>query len=251
MAPQDDLQRMVGRKLARKRKPLRASSVKYPPRLKEGEDAQEDVTAAKGEPAQHMNQSVFSMIAAAGSKVDFNKRFEDESSDSDDESTASVNPGDFEARSNHLRTQAPLDEQHEDNRLRGKPGSPLGNSAEHKGLRSLPKLDLRTIEEKSYMSQSLRLPSSEVLNQHRGSTGITPRDAPVMSMMLEAQAELGPSTPPSEETNDTGAEISHVTIGKDAATGLATRLMEIFGFKRAEEVVSGIRERYNGLLPAR
>lgn len=240
MAPQTDPQRMVGRKLTRKRKPLRASSVQYPTRLKEGEDAQEDVTAAKGEPAQHMNQSIFSMIAAAGSKVDFNARFEEESSDSDDQSLASVIPGDCEARSNHLRTQAQLDEQHEDNRPRGKPGRSLGNSAEPKGLRTLPKLDLRTIEEKSYMSQSLHLPSSEVLSQQRSSTGITPRDAPVMSMMLEAQAELGSITPPSEETNDTVAEISHVALRKDAATGLATRLMEIFGFKRAEEVVSGI-----------
>ena len=237
MAPQSHPHKTVGPKLTRKRKPLRASSVQYPARLKEGEDAQEDVTAAKGEPAQHMNQSIFSMIAAAGSKVDFNSRFEEESSDSDYEDQALFGPGDVEGRSNHLRTQAHLGEQQEDNLPRGKPGRSLGQSAEHKGLRSLPKLDLRTIEEKSYMSQSLRLPSSEVLNQHRGSKGITPRDAPVMSMMLEVQAELDPSRPPLE-TNNTGAEISH--FGKDAPTGLATRLMEIFGFERAEEVVSGI-----------
>lgn len=240
MAPQNDLQRMVGRKLTRKRKPLRASSVQYPARLKEGEDAQEDVTAAKGEPAQHMNQSIFSMIAAAGSKVDFNARFEEESSDSDDESPASALPGDFGVRSSHVQTQAQLDEQGEDDCPRGKQGRSLGTSTEHKGLRTLPKLDLRTIEEKTYMSQSLCLPSREALNQQRGSTAITPRDAPIMSMMLEAQAELGSSTPPADHINDTAAEFCHVAPGKDAANGLATRLMEIFGFNRAEEVVSGI-----------
>ena len=233
---------MVGRKLTRKRKPVRASSVQYPARLKEGEDAQEDVTATKGEPAQHMNQSIFSMIAAAGSKVDFNARLdeEEESSDSDDDDPHSAFQGDVKEQSNHSRPQTQLDGQHEDNLPREKPRRPLGESAEHRGLRSLPKLDLRTIEEKSYMSQSLRLPSSEVLNQHPGSIDITPRDAPVMSRMLESHAELIPSTPPLEIGN-TGAQDTHVTIDKDAPINLATRLMGIFGFKRPEEVLSGIQ----------
>lgn len=233
---------MVGRKLTRERKPVRASSVQYPARLKEGEDAQEDVTATKGEPAQHMNQSIFSMIAAAGSKVDFNARLDEEedSSDSDDDDPDSAFQGDVEEQSNHPRPQTQLDGQHEDNLPGEKPRRPLGESAEHRGLRSLPKLDLRTIEEKCYMSQSLRLPSSEVLNQHPGPIGVTPRDAPVMSRMLEAHAELIPSTPPLEIGN-TGAEDTHATIDKDAPINLATRLMGIFGFKRPEEVLSGIQ----------
>lgn len=57
-----------------------------------GNDEHEDVTAAKGMPAQQMNQSVFSMIAAAGSKVDFNARFEDGSSDSEEETELSALP---------------------------------------------------------------------------------------------------------------------------------------------------------------
>ncbi len=243
MAPEHDLHKMVGRKLTKKRKPLRASSVQYPARLKEGEDAQEDVTAAKGEPAQHLNQSVFSMIAAAGSKVDFNARFEEESSDSDDENQASANPGGVEEQSHNSRAQTQLDEQHEDKTMRGNPRRPQGESAEPRGLRSLPKLDLRTIQERTYMSQSLRLPSTELLSQHKSSAGATPRDAPVMSMMLEAQAELTPSTPLLEIKN-TGAEEAQGVIDKEAPTSLATRLMEIFGFERPEEVVSGTWKRY-------
>ncbi len=239
MAPQHDLHKMVGRKLTKKRKPLRASSVQYPARLKEGEDAQEDVTAARGEPAQHMNQSVFSMIAAAGSKVDFNARFEEEeSSDSDDENQASPVPTTVDERSNYPRTQMPLDEHHEDKFQRGSPRTPQGKSAEHEGLHSLPKLDLRTIKEQNYMSQSLCLPSSERLDQQASPTGVTPRDAPVMSMMLEAQAGLTPSTS-SLETRNTRVEDTHLAVGKDAPTGLANRLMEIFGFERPEEVISG------------
>ena len=249
---------MMERKLTKKRKPLRASSVHYPARLVEGDDAQEDVTAIKGEPAQHMNQSIFSMIAAAGSKVDFNARSEEEeeeeeeeeNNDSDDEIQASIVPGDVEELSNHPQSRNQLEEQHEYNLSRRKLGRRLGQSTAHKGLRPLPKLDLRTIEEKSYMSQSLRLPSGEVPDQYRGPTGVTPRDAPVMSMMLEAQAELNPCTPPVEIEN-AAVETSHFAISRDTPTDLATRLMEIFGYERPEEVLSGIETRYYGLLPAR
>ena len=241
MAPQHDLQRVIERKLTRKRKPLRASSVQYPARLREGEDAQEDVTAVKGEPAQHMNQSIFSMIAAARSKVDFNARFEEEeeSSDSDDEPQASVVPTHAGEHSNPPKTQKLLDEQHEDHLPRERFRRPLGESAGHRGLRSLPKLDIRTNEEKNYMSQSMRLPSGQVSNQYGVPTGVTPRDAPVMSMMLEAQAELKPSTP-SLEIKNAAAGDSHFPTNKDASADLANRLMEIFGFEGPEEVISGI-----------
>ena len=241
MAPDYDLHKMLGRKLTKKRKPLRASSVQYPARLKEGEDAQEDVTATKGEPAQHLNQSVFSMIAAAGSKVDFNARFEDEeSSDSDDEIQASASPGDGEEPSNHPRTQIQVDPQRDGNHLRTEPSRPQGQSAEPRSLPSLPKLDLRTTKEKKYMSQSLRLPSSEVLSQRDSPVGVTPRDAPVMSMMLEARAELTPSTPLLDTKNAGVVDVDQdLPIGKEAPTSLGTRLMEIFGFERPEEVVSG------------
>lgn len=250
MAPELDLHKMVGRKLTKKRKPLRASSVQYPARLKEGEDAQEDVTATKGEPAQNMNQSIFSMIAAAGSKVDFNARFEEESSDSDNENQVSAKAGGGEEQLNPLRTQTRLDRQHEEKPLGEKPGRPQRKLAEPRGFRPLPKLDLRTIEEKNYMSQSLCLPSSGVLSQQESSSGVTPRDAPVMSMMLEAQADLFPSNPVLE-TKNTDAEIGQDVIRKENPTNLVTRLMEIFGFERPEEVVSGIWERHCRFASAR
>ena len=241
MAPQHDPHKVIERKLTRKRKPLRASSVQYPARLKEGEDAQEDVTAVQGELAQHMNQSIFSIIAAARSKIDFNARFdeEEESSDGDDELQASVVPTHMGEHSNPLQTQEQLDEQHKEYLPRGKSTRPLAQSARHRGLRSLPKLDIRTNEEKSYMSQSMRLPSGQVSNQYGGPTGVTPRDAPVMSMMLEAQAELNPPTP-SLGIKNAAAGDSHSPTNKDAPADLANRLMEIFGFERPEEVISGI-----------
>ena len=241
MAPQHDLHKVIERKLTKKRKPLRASPVQYPARLKEGEDAQEDVTAVKSETAQHMNQSIFSMIAAARSKVDFNARFEEEeeSSDNDDGLQAPLVATHMGEHSRPPTTQKQLDEQHEDHLPTGNSRMPLGQLTEHRGLRSLPKLDIRTTEEKSYMSQSMRLPPGQVSNQYGGPTGVTPRDAPVMSMMLEAQAELNPSTP-SWEFENAAAGDTHFPSSKDAPAELANRLMEIFEFERPEEVISGI-----------
>lgn len=92
MAPEQDSGKRVGRKLIKKRKSQRSSSLQYPERLQVGNDEHEDVTAAKGMRAQQMNQSVFSMIAAAGSKVDFNARFEDGSSESEEETDLSSLP---------------------------------------------------------------------------------------------------------------------------------------------------------------
>src|SRR5271155_510497 len=83
----DDLQTKARRKLTKKNKnPRRMPSTHIPERLRGGEDEDEDVTApnkAAPTPAQYLNQSVFSMIAAAGSRTNFNARF-DESSDSED-----------------------------------------------------------------------------------------------------------------------------------------------------------------------
>ena len=240
MIPENNLHKVAGRKPTQKKKPLRSSSLRYPNMLGEGEDAQEDVTAPRGEPAQHMNQSFFSMIATAGSKVDFNARIEEEeSSDSDDEKKLMVVSRGAEKQSMDPWTQAQLDEQHE-GRVRGeKLTGPQAKPVEHRDLRPLPRLDLRTFKEKNYVTQSLRLPSSEGRNELGCPTGVTPRDAPVMSMMLEARAEFIPSAP-SQGTRETRAEESYTAVYKDTRIGLATRLMEIFGFERPEEVISGI-----------
>jgi len=75
-------------KLVKRKHLHRLPSARLPERLRShGEDTQEDVTAPShgAGASRYMNQSIFSMIAAAGSKTDFNARF-DESSDSDENS---------------------------------------------------------------------------------------------------------------------------------------------------------------------
>ena len=62
-------------------------SLDVPERFKDGDDAQEDVTAPKRNNAMSMNQSLFSMIARAGqhSQTDLGAMHEADSGDSEDE----------------------------------------------------------------------------------------------------------------------------------------------------------------------
>ena len=238
MAPNQDLPRRVSRKLTKKRKPIRTSSVQFPERLREGEDAQEDVTATNGKPAQYMNQSVFSMIAAAGSKVDFNARFDEESSESEEDQIVSK-PGRRTDSSGHNIDAMRKDEFHEESLAGTYMGEERDASSERKSFHALPKLRLNSIREKNYMSQSTILPSPQDSPTSRSSpNGITPRDAPVMSKMLEAQAELSPSTLLSETQKEELVKLEPSGQEK-SPTKLVLRLKEIFEFEGTEDVISG------------
>ncbi len=242
MAHEEEPKKRVGRKLTKRRKPLRHSSIQYPERLMDEGDAQEDVTAIKGMPAQYLNQSVFSMIAAAGSKVDFNARFEDESSDSEEEGGAPKAQHRVGEHASNTPPQEHADQQREEPVVRAKSAKEHGRLLEHSILRSLPKLTSRTKKEKNYMSQSTILPSNEETSNFQGQKSITPRDAPVMSRMLEAEARMSSSTIiPKEETDK--ADTADQTEGVRSTAGpgsLVIRLKEIFGFEKPEEVISGV-----------
>lgn len=226
MAPEHDSTKRASRKLIKKRRPQRHPSVQYPERLKKGEDVHEDVTAMKGKPSQNMNQSVFSMIAAAGSKVDFHARFEDDSSDSEvDEPSKAVHDPQKQANSYEIST------------ANQKSGLKYRYLSSQGTLKDLPRLNLRTVKEKNYMSQSNRKDSAELLSPTPSSTSITPRDAPVMSMMLQAQAQLDSSVAGFDQPEVTSTlEHSTIQIGH---SDLVIRLKEIFGFDKPEEVISG------------
>ena len=238
MPSEEQGKRRFGRKLTKKKLPQRHSSVQFPERLRGGEDIHEDVAAPKTRAGQSMNQSVFSMIAAAGSKTDFHARFdEDESSDSGGERDV---PNRNLAGTHNTSAEPQVAE--EDSRAvtassKKKSGHHRGILSEHKFTRALPRMHLRTQKEKNYMSRSTRLPSVGAPATGDSIMGSpTPRDAPVMSRMLEAQAQLSASTlgveiplldelSPLEETN--------------VPTSLALRLKTIFGYRNPEEVISG------------
>ena len=241
MAPEEDFKKRIGRKLTKKRTFSRIPSVKLPERFKDGDDAQQDVTATKGVNGQYMNQSVFSMIAAAGSKVDFNSRFDDESSGSDEEHIELGKPG-VQEHPTDTPPDTPPKEHVEKSQGKGSTKAGSGQqrrkTSEPKLLRSIPKLNLRTTKEKNYMSQSSHLPFDEALSPTGSARSTTPRDAPVMTRILEAEARLSSSPTNSDSVGKTMDKLQDVPE-EDNSSSLAIRLMEIFGYEKPEKVIAG------------
>lgn len=235
----EDPKKRAPRKLTKCRKLQRHPSVQYPERLAVGADAHEDVTAPLDKKLQYMNQSVFSLITAAGSRTDFHARFDDDSSGSDTEQRPNLNVPQSEGpRADRAISPQTAPEQQETSVTAMKPGKETRKGPDDKFLRSLPRLNRHTIEEKNYMSQSLLLPPLHGSSSPEEHTTSTPRDAPVMSRMLEAEAQYNKSA--MEMQTVAGAPSDPIGATKErVSTSLATRLMEIFGFENPEQVVSG------------
>ena len=233
--------KQFGRKFTKLRKPNRHASLQYPERLQPGDDAQEDVTAPKGKMSTYMNQSVFGMIAAAGSKSDFHARFDDDSSGSSDDEEEGRKLSETDANEAR-RTSKDVAEEQRPNQVQSvKSGNESRRKLDMKLRRSLPKLHLRTSKEKKYMSQSSILPSADSESLAKPTHVATPRDAPIMSRMLEAEAQMSSST--ADLKASVGLSVVSKTEGLndiDGTTSLVTRLMEIFGFAKPEEVISGV-----------
>ncbi|KAI4229645.1 MAG: hypothetical protein L6R36_000692 [Xanthoria steineri] len=236
-----EVDRRSRRKLVKKNKPQRHTSMHFPERLKYGDDAQDDVASTEGKTAQYANHSIFSIIAAAGSRTNFHARFHDESSDSDPDLPAppkpdagagpqQVEPSTTSRTSTHSRRPAidPIEER-----------TKHDGSTERRHRRiSLPKLHLRSPKERGYMSQSSYLPSSHRTSSLDVPKQITPRDAPVMSQMLAAQAHSQLSSSPRHSMEQERADILGHPASSKSPGSLATRLMEIFGFQTPEDVLS-------------
>lgn len=227
MSLEEEFKKRVARKLTKRRKERHRATIDMPERFRDGEDADEDCTAPQGANA-YMNQSVFGMIAAAGSQVDFNARFDAISSDdeegpaqrspripesqrdkaSQDEATTSTKGGHSRRRSDYAAIQAP------------EASSRSKSTSRTPSVAPPPALELPSG------------PSSPEVPAHRLLSG----DASVMKRMLEARAEL--STRASFDMPRPTEESIH-GLEDGASESLAKRLMEIFGFDSPEPVLSG------------
>ena len=231
-----DPKKHSGRKLTKERKVQRLPSLQYPARLQVEDDVDRDFASTHGEVHQHMNQSIMSMIAAAGSKSDFHSRFNEDSSgsdgDQDDKRTKVMSAEPDEAAKTQLKPTS-------QDVAKTSSKKNIKRHASTKLLRSLPKLSLRTPQEKNYMSHSMMLPLRDPKTEAPLKQTPTPRDAPVMSQMLEAQAEAERIM---VESPQSGAlrDIAEGPEDDAVPSTLSTRLMEIFGFDEPEEVASGM-----------
>jgi sterol 3beta-glucosyltransferase len=227
MAPEGDLKKRVGRRLTKKRKEGHQVTMDIPERFRDGDDADEDCTAMHGANA-YMNQSVFGMIAAAGSQVDFNARFDGQSSDDDEDS------GEPSSQSTELRVEKTRKE-----KPASKPEKHRRKFSENKLLRSLPRLSSKS--KPKYSPRKDGSPSPDSNNEPAApEIQVSPtasRNTPVMSRMLEAKAEL--SMRPSFDMPRSSRDNLGVDGNGEQTSSLAKRLMEIFNFEKAEDVIEG------------
>lgn len=203
-----------------------------PERFKDGEDAQVDFTApprgmgSRDGNVHYMQQSLFSMIAAVGSRSDFHARF-DESSDSDGE--AEEHPPE-ESQPNQVpperipaESKLPTDSEGRGRRHRR-------TISDNRLLRKLPKLG-----SKNRANESSTRSGSSVVVSPRRARSMTPRAAPVLSRMVEAQTRF--DTTSSTTTSPTRSSKPSQDRPPSSSSALSTRLMQMFGFEMPEKVL--------------
>lgn len=257
----------VSRKLHKKRRDgEHTPTLELPDRLKDHgnqADSEEEVLrpqAYGGGMFMNMNQSIFGLIAAAGSQADFADRFESQSSDDDDDHEGGMaktvaghrglrlEPGTqwpSLARTTVLQKQRGAGDKAEGRHRR--------RISESRLLRSVPGLSKLAAKSRYLKSPKLTTAEEEHLPETRQpvSTTMSPTDtppsieitrtesrtAPVLSRMLEARAQL--AARPSFELDGVSGEQSPGADNESSPTELAKQLKEIFQFDCAEEVIEG------------
>ncbi|KAJ5661303.1 uncharacterized protein N7484_000675 [Penicillium longicatenatum] len=235
----DDAKRRGGHRMSAS---MKVSSVqrpfpdRLPERFKDDADAQVDFTAppqgmvSRDGNMHYMQQSLFSMIAAVGSRSDFRARFEDSSDDESDEKRKEnrSDPITRESSSHHNTSGQyglnPRDETEERGRRHRK------TISENKAVRKLPSLSSKDEE------KEMSTPSGSVLTLPlRRARSATPRAAPVLSRMVQAQNRFDTATEP--ENPPSRPETPSQERPQTAGSALSSRLMEMFGFERPEKVL--------------
>jgi sterol 3beta-glucosyltransferase len=227
MAPEGDLKKRAPRKLTKWRKEGHRVTIDMPERFRDGDDVDEDCTAPHGVNA-FMNQSVFGMIAAAGSQVDFNARFDTLSSDEEDDCVQPPSQtSDLQAnKASKGKTKTTVDEDHRPTPSTKEPIRTIPRSTKSRTRSRSPSISASPAVESPSGPSATEIPGPRLPSS----------DASVMKRMLEARAELSlrPSfdIPREEEENPADAD-------GGASTSLARRLREIFHFESSELVLSG------------
>ncbi|KAI1424270.1 glycosyltransferase family 1 protein [Xylaria sp. FL1777] len=265
--PEEDaaVRRRVSRKIIRKNREGRRPTMNFPDRFKDfADDADEDVLPPSHGPGMfmNMNQSIFGLIAAAGSNVDFNDRFEGQSSDdydnddddNSDDNTKAKEKGRGRGKGKQREQVAKTTVLKKSSSSKEKDITDEKERRERSGplLQSLPQLPHVSTHPPSRRSNlkpsrpfdasgntSRRTSTSPISKFQPPTTESTAIDhverlAPVMSRMLEARAEM--ASRPSFDLE--GLSRDQQNDGNETGHGaLARKLKEIFEFDHPEEVV--------------
>ena len=225
-----------------KKKRHNVESFRYPEELEVGDDAEDDVASIN----IHLTQSVLPFIAATSSTANLHTRSnEDDPSGSDTEQEetgdAISEPGKDKTTAKQPEdTSVAYDEERTARSVQFK--SPRSRSElnlwkrpESTLLRSLPKFNIRSSRDKSSLSQSMMFPPRRDSSPSTAHS-VTPRDAPILSQILEAQAQM--------EGLDEGDKLDGTVANaadqreEKKPLGLEEALMKIFDLNEEEEVLA-------------
>lgn len=245
----DDAKRRVDRKLSASRQSLSTSRLlpsALPDRLKDDHDAQIDFTAppagsgSREGNLQYMQQSIFGMIAAVGSRSDFHARF-DESSDSDGETEEPARKESCGRKGTSASSNAASVSSNQ------RSGSRTDGKAEESGTRG--RRHRRTISDhklfRPFKSNSKQESQTDP-SAGEVSLGVpppprprsaTPRAAPILSRMVEAQAQFDLKASSTEHSQSSSEASSDKGLREASVSPLSTRLMDMFGFDKPEKVL--------------
>ncbi|KAF3033558.1 Sterol 3-beta-glucosyltransferase [Didymella heteroderae] len=249
MASQDRGRARSSRRLTKKRrdseKEPRRLSLDIPERFKDGDDADDDVTAPKRNNTMSMNQSIFSMIARAGqqSQTDLATMQEVDSGDSDQEGKKRqpYHSLDGAARLSRLSSannfQSRTNESQDEQPKQGKQHRRV--LSEHKLLRSLPKLKSR--KDARSEGQTVDQMSSSQLLPPRPPPSESPTVTPSERPKAKSKTTSSESTQ-LDKVKSSGGRSRHGssagTIKTSTPVTLAQRIRQIFEFEDVEEVIS-------------
>src|SRR5215469_12438180 len=143
MSSQDRLREILGRKLTELRVEPRKTSMELPQHLKDGDDNEEDVLKPKaGSQVGFVNQSILGIISKASTSADFQSRFDESSSDSE-EKGEDDEPQKSESVSTPSPSEVPLDES-----SKSQESKHIRTSSKSALFRSAGKLRLKSIRER-------------------------------------------------------------------------------------------------------
>ncbi|TGJ81558.1 hypothetical protein E0Z10_g7201 [Xylaria hypoxylon] len=257
---EDAVRRRVSRKILKQNREGRRPTMDFPDRFKDlGDDKDEDVVPRSQGPNMfmNMNQSIFGVIAAAGSTTNFIDRFEGQSSDEDgndddsDDNTKGERKGKGKQREQVAKTT--ILKKSLSSEEKNTSGGEKRQGTYGQLLQSLPQLPRLPTRPQSKRSKLKPFQPSDTSENANGGASTSPtaefqtsvieanvgdrevQPAPVMSRMLEARAEMS-----SRPSFDLEGGLSRDQQNEGDQTGpsaLARKLKEIFEFDHLEEVM--------------
>lgn len=240
----------------------RLSSSRIPDRLKGDDDDQEDLTApprdAQGREGK-IPYGVFSILAVAGSKSEFHSQPDVSSDSDDDEETESrqghvlrqKHPRKYETRhalhSKRISTdggqQESVDAQNKDEesdpRGRRSHRRHISDHAFFKPLHGLPPIGRRA-RDKDRLSRS-EIPYPQAFDESEAGAvpQVTPKDGLGLSRAIQLRSPSGPSkSPERQERSKEDEERKQGQPEQSPAELLSTRLKQIFGFEKQENILA-------------